>query len=492
MASMLENILQTIGVERTKPTPTKEVGSSGTVIYGGLIDHREKNAALTGDRRYATFQNLMVNTSVVAASARHFLNLIAKADWKVEPADDTDAAKQAAEFVEEVLDQMVTPWNRIVSRQATYKFHGFATQEWVAVKRKDGRYGLHDIAMRPQPTIKKWDVDEFGNVLGCVQENPTTFKEKYLPRGKLLYTVDDTLSDSPDGLGLARQLIEPAERLEMLLKLERVGYENDLHGMPVARAPLNELRNLVKAGKMTPAKLAESIQFMKDFVQYHKQSPDRGILLDSATYRNVDEAQSPSSIRKWDVEMMRGDGAGTIHANIHNAIERINREMARITGTEFMLLGSDGGAYALSADKTSNFYRLVDSALTELGQSAEWDILWPLWKLNGLDEDLMPKLKPEAIQFRDVENITRALKDMAQAGVTLDPRDPACEEVRDLLGLSKTPMELIEEVMDQKNSMIAGLRTAGADALNDDPGSTPPSTEDADDDVPDPEEDDSN
>ena len=56
----------------------------------------------------------------------------------------------------------------------------------------------------------------------------------------------------------------------------------------------------------------------------------------------------------------------------------------------------------------------------------------------------MPTLKTSKIQFRDVETITRSLKDMANAGAILDPNDPAISEVRDELGLSR-PVSVVSD-----------------------------------------------
>src|SRR3546814_20251145 len=64
-------------------------------------------------------------------------------------------------------------------------------------------------------------------------------------RAKIVYAVDDTLSDSPEGLGLFRHLAKTAYRLETFLSLEEIGFTTDLRGIPVARAPLGELRQEV-------------------------------------------------------------------------------------------------------------------------------------------------------------------------------------------------------------------------------------------------------
>ena len=81
----------------------------------------------------------------------------------------------------------------------------------------------------------------------------------------------------------------------------------------------------------------------------------------------------------------------------------------------------------------------MDSSLTELRNSVRDDLLVPLWQLNGFPEEMMPEPKTEAVQFKDIEQITVALREMSTAGAILDPSDPVIGEVRDLLGLSRPP-----------------------------------------------------
>jgi phage gp29-like protein len=161
-------------------------------------------------------------------------------------------------------------------------------------------------------------------------------------------------------------------------------------------------------------------------------------MLDSAPYRASGENQSPASTYQWDVELLRGDNGP--HDSVAAAIERLNREMARILGVEQLLLGSDSkGSHALAQDKTQSFGLLVDSTLREIRELYERDFLDPLWELNGWDKKLKPKFQTSQAQYRDVTDITTALKDMATAGAPLSLDDPTINEVRDLLGLSAAP-----------------------------------------------------
>lgn len=433
------------GLRAARVAPMKTVGAPGFSVHSGYLDDREKQRELRGSEKYRTYSDLLANVSIVAASTRYFLNLVAKAGWRAEPPEGSGArGDDIAEAVEDIMKDMTTPWHRVVRRASMYKFHGFSVQEWTAKRRPDGLIGMRDVEPRPQATIERWDTDESGTVLGMVQRSPQTQEEIYLPREKTVYMVDDALNDTPEGLGLFRHLSEPGLRLQRYQLLEAYGYETDLRGIPIARGPLGALQELVDAGQMKAEDKDAAVQPLEDFIRGHIRSSNTGLLLDSATYTTTDERSSPSNIYQWTLELLRGDAAMSSEA-VAKAIERLNREMARILGTEFLLLGGDGkGSLALAREKTQQFALQIDSTLRELEETFESDWLRPLFMLNGWPDELRPELKTEQIQFRDVEQVTQSLVDLAQAGAPVNPMDPAVAEVYELLGLSKPdPIELV-------------------------------------------------
>jgi len=459
MAKPLDNLLSRIRGGNKKPSPTKTIGVPGTAIWGGYIQEKELNSALTGSEKYTTYSEILANTSIVAAGTRYFLNLVAKADWTFTPSEaDTDG--QWAELAEEMLtDDPATPWHRIVRRAAMYRFYGFSIQEWTARRRDDGKLTFADVAPRAQLTIEKWDTDVEGNVLGAIQRSPQSMKELYLPRQKLLYMVDDTLSDSPEGLGLFRHLVAPSQRLARYEQLEGFGFETDLRGIPIGRGPFTELQEQVEDGTISKEQRVQIEKAMRTFIQNHIKTQSLGLLLDSAVYTSEDDKETPSSQKMWDIELLKG--SATSFAENASAIERLNREMARILGVEQLMLGSDStGSFALSQDKTNSFFLLVDGTLTEVEASVKDDLLTTLWKLNGFPEEMMPTAGTEAVRHTDVAEVTASLRDMATAGATLDERDPAIETVREMLGLPARPPELLMEA--EEDAALVG-DTAGTD-----------------------------
>lgn len=465
-----------------KANAFKTIGSTGLASWSGAYQgDGERAPELQGSQRYTTFYNTMLNTSIVAAGVRYFLNLVSKAGWKVEPAEMDDEADQAraeeaAELVEACMYDMTTPWTRVVRKAAIYRLYGFSLQEWTAKRRADGSIGILDVESRPQHTVSKWDLDDGGTVKGIWQETKGgTGPEVYIPRRKLIYALDDTLSSSPEGVGLLRHVIKHVSRLSAYETLEGYGFEGDLRGNLVATAPFAEINRLKSMGLLTDAEASKATEDIVAFARAHYKTPQRAIVIDSGVYRADDDNRTPSGNRHFGLELLNANV--TSQSEMAAAIERLNREIARVLGVEGLLLGNGQGSQALSRDKSHSFGLLVESALGELTEVYESDYAKTILRLNGIEDRFCPTLKTDAIQYREVEQITAALVDLSTAGAPLSPDDPAIDEVRSLLGLSRAPK--LDEVLLQQEELREEFGAL--------PGDPPPELNEGDDELDDDE-----
>lgn len=437
-------VLDTTSLDKNPPDD-QVVGAPGSVVYNGYLIENENDARVSGRQKYITYSDNLANIPVIAAGVRAFLHLVTKATWRVIPADDTPAAQELADKVEFVMNDMKTPWYRIVRRAAMSRFYGFSIQEWTAKLNDEGYTGFLDISPRPQLTIERWDIDTDGYVVGVVQRDPQTNKDIYLPRTKLIYVVDDTVNDSPEGLGLFRHTVDAAHRLKRYEMLEGWSFERDLRGTPIGRAPLSAIQTAVNNGQITPEDATSLLSPIKSFIKNALAGKDTGMLIESAVFTGGGESRTPSAMRQWDMELLKGDPKG--QAEVAAAIERVNRDIARALGVEHLLIGSnDRGSFAMSKDKSQAFGLVVDSTMTEIRETFQSDLIDTLWTLNGWDPKLKPTFSTEAIAYRDIEQVTQALKDLSQAGAPMAPDDPAINEVRTQLGLSDAP-EMEEDML---------------------------------------------
>ena len=472
MASLRDR-LSRLGTRPRRSSPMKEVGVTGTPVVRGFVRDNEINPSLRGQARYRTASDLLTNVSIIAAGIRYFLDLVAKPSWTLEPADDSDQAMEVADFMEDVINDMKTSWARMIRRSGMYRFHGFGIQEWTAKNREDGRIGLLDIEPRPQHTIWQWDVEPNGDILGVVQRSPQDGTEIYLPREKIVYLVDDLITDSPEGSGWFRALAEPASRFKQYRKLERIAFERNLAGTPVGRVPYSELNRAVQDAVITQEEMDRMVAGMERFVDLQVKEPSTSLLIDSIPYHNeTEDGVEFTDVAKWSVELLEGNMDGI--EPLAGAIDREIVAMARIIGVEQMLIGADGaGSLALDKSKSNNLYLVVNSTLGDMAEGFDRDVIKPVGALNGIPDEMLPTLKAEDVAFKDVEQISAMIRDIAVAGVPLEIGDPAVNDLRSLAGVPEIPEEMIEDQIRARDEAREALRppTEG-------PGSNVPPEED--------------
>lgn len=437
-------------IEKARAIPTDTLGSMNVMDIGGFLVEFERVRELFGERRFDTYDRMVKDTTIVAAGVRLMLNLLANAEWTVSPAEDQEnnpRAKEIADLAYSAMFDMTTTWSTIVRKVAMYRFQGFSIMEWTAKRRDDGAIGFMDIENRPQRSIIRWLRDASGTVEAVVQRITKDAQEVTIPRSKFVYGVDDTLTDSPEGMGLYRHLAITAERLKEFMELEKIGYETDLRGIPIARAPLGELQAEVKAAPDgAPKKQAEAartakLKPLRDFISKHVRNLKTGLMLPSDTYHTLTPDSSISTATpKWAVELLNGNS--TSFDAIAKAIVRMNEELARLLGVEHLLLGTGGtGSLALAQSKIGTFYLTITSTLMELVEIFERDFIGPLADLNGWPEELIPSMGVSEINEMDIEMVSRVLMNLATAGATVLPTDPAIPEMYEKIGLTPPPVD---------------------------------------------------
>lgn len=459
---MAESFLSRIGkalsgggsIEKLAPTQTLGSSQEGAIYDGGgfVWGTPDPRLNLTGQQRYQTFDDMLRDVAIVAAGTRLFLNLIANAVWTFNPPEDLNANEQAvaqgyADQAYDAIFGMTTSWSTVIRKIAMYRMIGFSIMEWTAKKNPDGSIGFLDIEHRPQRTVIRWVRDDGGTIEAVVQR-VNGKAEVTIPRAKIVYAVDDLLTDHPEGVGLFRHLASTAWRLDQFLELEEIGFTTDLRGIPIGRAPLGELSaDVTKAGNegseawnKAVAKRESKLATLKAFIRDHVRNKKMGMLFPSDTYygRTADGAQTPSSVPKWALELLTGES--TAFQAMAEAIKRLTHDLATVLGVEHLLLGTDGsGSLALARSKVGTFYLTVTSTLQELVEIVDRDVIRPLAELNGWPEELWPETGVNEITDREIEQVAEVLERMARAGAVLAPDDPAIGEMRDMLGLSRPP-----------------------------------------------------
>lgn len=425
-------------------------GSTGVTAFAGFVSSGESNGALTGQQKWTTYANA-TNKPIIATGLRYFVNLIAGTDWHAEEPEGCSArdARRAMEIVEQGLlgAPMLKPWSAVVRKAAMYRPLGFSLHATSMRRRGDGMIVFSAIEHRPQFTIERWlRPDEFSPFDTAVQRTRETQKLVEIPLDECFYCVDDTFTDSPDGLGILRHVIEYVRRLDLFEGWELKAFSEDLGGIPYSKAPLGELSAAsgTEDADAIQTSLNAATQVIRDFMNKRNKTPEvaQWLMQDSADYTNPDGTHTGTP--KWSFDLIKTETANMAQA--HETMRRIELQIARVLGIEFAIMGGDGGgSYSMHEDKTTTFETTIETTLTEMSWFATHQLARRLIAANGLDPDTCtPRIVAEPVSTDAILSVCQSLSQLSLAG--LAPDDPAWGVMRNRMRLPPRP-EPIAELM---------------------------------------------
>lgn len=386
--------------KKLSPTEaTSILGVSGDNTHNGQIRSDEFLSELRGKKAIRKYREMRDNDSTIGAVMYATEQVLRDVDLKVFPANDSPAAKEEADYVQSVLQDMDHSLDDHVAEALSCLSYGFAWFEVVYKRRvgpaqisdkkrskySDGRIGVRKIAMRAPWTVSKFDVNQkTGDILGIYQEGSYAgSNSNYIPSRKSLYYRTTTINGDPSGRSILRNAYTSYEYLNNLQAIEAIAVERELAGIPVARIPSEYL-----SADATPSQAAfrQNLEQILRDVKFNEQGY---IITPSDTYPDKDG--SPTQIRLVDVELMSSSGSRNI--DIDPIVRRYQHDIARSVLSEFLMLGSQGGSYALSKSKTDLFLRALESYIQQIVDVLNKQLVERLWELNGLDYSLMPTIK---------------------------------------------------------------------------------------------------
>lgn len=366
-------------------------------------------------RESVSISEMVKNVPIINRAIKDFQNSCSLSNWDAIPAieeftqgeggartltPESEEAKRMADLVKEhILENPNFNFNDVVRRDSGYKYWGFAVSEFeMYLDRRNGIWSFLNIAPRAQATIGRFVEDRRTNTI-------TGFYQSYdrpiIQRYKTVYVVDDSLDDRPEGLGDLAPLKGHAKRWLNYIDLEDLALWQDLRGTPIARLPIAEYLN----GTMNDGERKAFEQIFRNteiLLDNQNRNANLSVVYDSTPFKTSDEADRPSTVRKYELETHQGESKGL--TELFNVIVRLEHEMARGLAAEHILLGdTDSGSRALSEDKSKAFYQKVEEALDSLRKAYQNDLVTTFFLANGFDLDLMPKLQVERVDFTTLE-----------------------------------------------------------------------------------------
>ena len=430
------------------------LGVAGDNVQNGQIRADEFLPELRGKKAVRKYREMRDNDSTIGAVMYATEQVLRDVKLHVKPANDSAEAKREAEFVKSVLDDMDHTLDDHIAEALSFLSYGFAWFEVVYKRREgmqtqnlkkrskynDGRIGVRKIAARAPWTVNKFDVDDItGDVLGLFQDTGRIGNTHYIPINKSLYYRTTSINGDPSGRSVLRNAYTSYEYLNNLQSIEAIAVERELAGIPVARIPAEYLGN--DASGAQQGFVNNLRQILRD-VKFNEQGY---IILPSDTYPDKDGA--PTNTRLVDVELMSSNGNRNI--DIDPIVRRYQHDIARSVLSEFLMLGSQGGSYALSKSKTDLFLRALESYIQAIVDVLNKQLVERLWELNGLNYDLMPRIEAGDVAPHDLREIAAFLRNLNGANIDVSSHPEVIQDLMDIAELEYDPDIGQEVTVDQ-------------------------------------------
>ena len=429
-------------VKKLSETEAKKIlGVAGDNTYNGQIRADEFLPELRGKKAIRKYREMRDNDSTIGAVMYATEQVLRDVDLKVMPANDSAEAKEEAEFVKSVLDDMDHTLDDHIAESLSNLSYGFAWFEVIYKRRNgptersdkkrskytDGRMGVRKIAIRAPWTISRFDVDQqTGDVKGIYQDGSGYNNSNYIPTRKSLYYRTTTINGDPAGRSILRNAYTSYEYVNNLQSIEAIAVERELAGIPVARIPAEYLSGDATA---TQSGFVNNLQSILRDVKFNEQGY---IILPSDTYPDKDGA--PTNQKLVDVELMSSSGSRNIE--IDTIVRRYQHDIARSVLSEFLMLGGGStGSYALSKSKTDLFLRALESYIQAIVDVLNKQLVERLWELNGLNYDLMPTIVAGDVAPHDLREIAAFLRNLNGADINVSDHPEVIQDLMDIAEL---------------------------------------------------------
>lgn len=390
-----------------------EIGRIGQYRYDGLI-YEEYLKELQGIKGVETYREMSENDDTVGAILFVIEMLMRQCTFNVEPGGDTAKDKEAAEFVEQCMNDMQTSWASFISECTSFLTYGWSYHEIVYKRRMgktkdrrtnskydDGLIGWRKLPIRSQDTLWEWQYEEnTDDLIGMTQAPPPTYEHFTIPIEKALHFRTKSRKDNPEGRSILRNAYRSWYFKKRIQEIEGIGMERDLAGFPYITGP--EELDLWDPNDPDMVRMLAAAQ---NIVTNIKRDAKEGVVLPFG----------------WKLELLSAGGNRQFDTN--TIIERYDKRIATTVIADFILLGqSQVGSFALSSDKTRLFALAIGTYLDEICEVFNSQGIPRLIDINGdhfkgITE--YPKMVHGDIEDANLESLGAYIQQMVTAGVLM-------------------------------------------------------------------------
>lgn len=412
------------------------LGSTGLRQYGGFV-HEEFLPELQGLKGARVYREMADNDPIIGAILFAITNLIRQAKWNVEAADSTPEAEAMKEFMEQVMDDMSSPWSSVIDEACSMFVYGYAPMEIVYKKRvgftgnadtrsrfTDGYIGIRAISLRAQNTVARWEIDPVDGSIDGMWQQPWSGPMVFIPIEKMLLFRTTEQRQNPEGRSVLRTAYRSWHYKKRIENIEAIGIERDLAGLPVAYIPGAYMDRSADASQK------ETFRQWSQLVTSIRRDQREGIVVPS----DRDASGNPL----FELKLLSSGGSRQVDTT--KIIDRYARAIATAVLADFIFLGQNAvGSFALSSDKTALFATAIGAFMGSIADVFNRHLIPRLMYVNGWDLALAPKLVPEDIETPDIAQVADFITKLAGAGAMFFPDVELENRLRQMAGLPPVP-----------------------------------------------------
>lgn len=396
-------------------TPTsKELGGTGTSVFGGMIQEEEYNSALSGKEGLTLYDQMRRSDATVGAALMSIKLPIRGAKWYVQPASEEKVDIEIADFINSCLmEKMTVTWDDFLRQALLMLDYGHMVFEKVfqIVEHDNKEYvGWKKFAPRLPKSIYKWEAGEGKE--GITQQLPDG-TEVQIPMEKLAVFVNQKEGDNWDGISVLRQAYKHWYYKDNFYKIDAMSFERQGLGIPVMKLP---------AGYDSSDKsIAESL------------------------LKNIRANEQQYLLLPFGWEFEFADMKGNTVRDPQNSILHHDRQITKSVLAQFLELGASGGSgsRALSQDHSDLFYEAEKAIARQICDVVNKYCIKQLVDMN-FDVEYYPELRFTKIGKVDFEKIANALDKLITAKVVL-PDGGLEDYMREQMELPDVPEDEKEE-----------------------------------------------
>lgn len=468
-------------------TPTQWESGQPQPVSGSLSLIQDiKKEELQMPRRLCTFDQMCEDDAVrQPLEITQILSILALANGKWVPGDESGEAKEAANFMNYSIRNMSQgTWVGFCTNAVTNLKYGFSLFNPVLERKSYGTYAgsltLKKLSPRSQTSVYGWMFDSKGReMLGMVQKpprnntslRPSTFggsivhssidklsQYGYVPiynKSLLRFTHGET-NNNPQGNSPLAACFEPWAEKNIIEQYEVIGVSKDLGGLVVVRVK-QELLERAKDKATYPQDYEAYLNLENQIANIHAGKQSYIILSDEMEQGKF----------SYDITLQGIDGGGKQYKT-SEIIEQKRKSIYNVFGAGYLLLGQDShGSYNLSSTGklVHSFY--VERNNLEYAEVLNTDLAPKLLSANKvyLPHNKMPKFVPAN---PDQLSLDEAGKFIQRVASVQKLTQPVLEKILELAGL---PPEGLDELdFSSKGESRAGESEGTSGTGNSQPG----------------------